>query len=129
MFGRAFIGLLQSITACETADPQGAVVSDSAEVQVVTSSAPAWPEGGGRRVADLPDLRLGSVDAAQEQQFSRIRGAVRLQDGTIAVPDGASHEIRFFTADGAFAGAAVGRGSGPGEFRMIALYRLHRQAR
>ncbi|HUF51318.1 MAG TPA: 6-bladed beta-propeller [Longimicrobiales bacterium] len=68
-------------------------------------------------------MRLGSVDAAQEQQFSRIRGAVRLQDGTIAVADGASQEIRFFTAEGAFAGAAGGRGSGPGEFRMLGSIR------
>jgi hypothetical protein len=99
--------------------PAGPVRRDSAGIVIIENTGPAWPADGGWRLSPEPVLVIGGGDAAPEAQFDRIRGAVRLTDGTIVVADGRSNEMRYFTARGVYSGRAGGIGAGPGEFRHL----------
>ncbi len=61
----------------------------------------------------------GAVRMADD--FSRIRYAIRLEDGRIVVADGDSRTLRFFDAEGASLGVTGRQGGGPGEFRDISF--------
>ena len=69
-----------------------------------------------------PIIVIGTVDGPSEYQFSGIRGAFRLGDGTFAVADG-SRNIRFYDSGGRFTHQYGREGAGPGEFRVISLFR------
>lgn len=94
-------------------------VRDSAGVQIVESTAPAWRAGGSWRVAAEPSLQIGVVDGPEEYQFSRIVGVERLADGRIVVADQRAAQLRFYDAEGRFLDAYGRPGSGPGEFRSM----------
>ncbi len=96
-----------------------AIVLDSAGIVIVESRTPEWPENGGWRVADVPLLAIGSADGPPEYQFHLIEGALRLEDGRVAVADGGSGKIRFFDETGHFLNASGGTGDAPGEYRML----------
>ena len=49
-------------------------------------------------------------------ELHRVFGATRLGDGTIALVNGGTHEVRFFGGDGKFIRASGREGQGPGEF-------------
>jgi len=94
-------------------------VRDSAGVQIVESTAPAWRADEGWRVAAEPSLQIGVVDGPEEYQFSQIVGAHRLPDGRIVVADRRAAQLRFYDAEGRFLDAYGRSGSGPGEFRSM----------
>jgi hypothetical protein len=71
--------------------------------------APRWT------VDPQPVVRLG-VGELLGHDFHQIRGAVRLEDGTIVVADGSSRELRFFSPSGSLVRVVGRRGGGPGEF-------------
>jgi hypothetical protein len=82
----------------------------------VESTAPAWGDARPWRVAaHLTDIGSGEEP---EAQLYLVEGATRLSDGTIAVANGGTGEIRFFDPLGRFVQAVGGIGGGPGEFRM-----------
>ena len=91
-------------------------VRDSAGVEIVENTRPAWGEGEGWSVGAPSLLRLGVVEGDAAQQFTGVTGAVRLGDGTVVVADGGSNEVRFFGPDGNHRGTVGGSGEGPGEF-------------
>jgi hypothetical protein len=106
-----------SILACATdAAAPPYVVRDSAGVQIVESARQEWTEAGAWRVGAERLLRIGEVDGPAAFQFSGITGAVRFADGSIAVADAGSQQVRFFAPDGRFLRAVGGQGGGPGEF-------------
>lgn len=73
-----------------------------------------------RLVAQRPAaLRIGTADGSEAEQFYRIRGVVRLEDGSIVVGDGGSSQLRFFDPHGKHIRSAGRAGSGPGEFREL----------
>ncbi len=74
--------------------------------------APRWV------VDQEPLVRLGT-GTRPGHDFYRIRGAVRLDDGTIVVADGSSRELRFFDGSGALVRTVGRRGAGPGEFEEM----------
>jgi hypothetical protein len=49
----------------------------------------------------------------------RITGALRRSDGSIAVADAGTHEIRLYDANGSFLRKSGGKGRGPGEFEQM----------
>ena len=64
-------------------------------------------------------LGIGSMNGPESEQFFRVAGVVRRQDGGLVVADGGSGELRFFARDGTHL-SSVGRiGEGPGEFRAL----------
>ncbi|MCU0620533.1 MAG: hypothetical protein MUC69_03400 [Gemmatimonadales bacterium] len=117
------LGLLAA--ACARGDAPGpaalatSTVRDSAGVRLVASSAPAWGERGGWRVEARPQFEVGGVAGDVARDFAGIRGAVRLADGSVAVADGASGEVRRFAADGTHLGSFAGRGDGDGKVRQL----------
>jgi len=102
------------LAACDGAGSpsvEGPVTGDSAGIQVV--EYPAGPP-------EAPEWSVSLRDAVHlSGDFFRIRGAVRSEDGRVAVADGAELRVRFFAADGSPAGEAGREGEGPGEFRHL----------
>ena len=97
-------------------DDSTVTVSDSAGVEIVTSSRPAWGEGEGWRLAAAPTVEIAD--------FLRLVSATRLSDGRIAAAD-ASSRIRIYGSDGRLLAAWGREGSGPGELTGIgSLQRL-----
>lgn len=75
------------------------------------------------RLSAEPELRLGEGDGASS--LFRVMGAVRLDDGRVAVANGGSQQVRIFGPDGAWL-ADLGRaGGGPGEFEVPAWVGVH----
>lgn len=101
------------------------VERDSAGVRILESRAPQWPGSEAWTLASEPLLDLSTSGTGTPHEFFRVRGAVRLTDGSYAVADGGSSEIRFFSAEGEFLRATGRKGQGPGEFeRLRSLHRL-----
>lgn len=92
------------------------IAVDSAGVRVVTSD----PRNSGTycTLSDEPTLTLGVMDGEEPYMFNWVRGANRLSDGSIAVMNNSSGEIRVFGADGRHLRSMGGKGEGPGEFRI-----------
>ena len=91
---------------------------DSAAVRVVRYRRNAVPTQRWT-VDSKPVLEIGGTDGQGPSEFADIRGLVRLEDGRIAVANGATNEIRIFSRSGAFQNSAGHAGSGPGEFRRL----------
>jgi hypothetical protein len=72
-------------------------------------------------LADSAEFRIGAREGARESLFTRVAGAVRLPDGTFAILDQASAEVRVFDVEGAFVRRFGGKGDGPGEFDTPSL--------
>ena len=111
--------------ACDSAAPPAPTftVRDSAGVQIVESTAPAWAPGDAWTVGSEPAVHIGVIEGREEYQFTIIGGVWRVADGGFVVADTRSAEIRFFDAGGMFRGSFGRQGDGPGEFRrLIAAY-------
>lgn len=91
-------------------------VRDSSGVRIVENrtpldSLPIW------RVADEPATVFG--DEGPDGGLYRVTGAVRLNDGRVAVGLGGEMELRVYDPDGTLAWRYGGEGEGPGEFRSL----------
>ena len=92
-----------------------AVSIDSSNVQIITSD-PANSTAT-CTVSDEPILVIGDNEEDEYQIFSSIRGTGRLSDGSIAVADRTSAEIRIFDEAGQHLRSMGRDGRGPGEFQ------------
>ena len=92
---------------------------DSTGVQIVESSRPVWGDSSRWHIDPSPVLDLTASGTGSPHTFDRVRGVVRLSDGSIAVANGGSHEVRFYSPDGEFRTATGREGEGPGEFTNI----------
>jgi hypothetical protein len=93
--------------------------ADSAGFTIVTNTAGASSLTTVLTGASEPRVRIGVEEGAEELQFSRINGAVRLDDGRIAVANGQPMELRVFTPTGKFIKRLGRTGQGPGEFQYV----------
>lgn len=105
-------------------------VRDSAGIRLVENAQPPEPgaSDGARAGGSLdwtvgtePLVRIGTAEGPEEQQLFNVQGATRLSDGTIAVLNAGTGEIRLYDSAGAFTGSAGGVGQGPEEFRNMSL--------
>jgi hypothetical protein len=114
------LGFMGAFIACdgEHLSPN-TVERDSLGVTIVESIAPQWsgPEFWSVDTAPVVDLAVSGTEAAHE--FHRVQDATVLADGAIAVADGGSREVRFFSASGEFLATMGGEGEGPGEFMSL----------
>ena len=123
--GAAAAGMLLSGLACaggET-DGSGATVRDSAGIEIVENTGPAWRDGSGWRLAATPDLDIGVLEGADEYQLYQVRDAKRLSDGRIVVANGGTSELRFYDSGGTYLASAGREGGGPGEFQQLGWMR------
>ena len=115
------IAVLASIcvAACVDADPgDGPRVTtrDSAGVEVATITSDPWGSPAWATLDTASAVRILPDDAKPETLFGRVRGALRLANGNIAVLDIGRYEVRIFAADRSFVRSIGRRGQGPGEF-------------
>jgi hypothetical protein len=87
---------------------------DSAGVLIVENARPAWSDNERLSLASKPRLTIGNT-ADSAYRFRQVRGVMLLSDGRIAVADGASLQLRFFSAQGQLLSVSAGRGNGPGQ--------------
>lgn len=115
--------------ACERGGaPRGAapVESDSAGIRIVVSGAPKWPEAeGASPAAELAELTtsIGEEEGGEVYQLHRVSDAFLLADGSIAVSNTGSQELRVFDADGKHLRNIGRTGAGPGEFGQFSFPR------
>ena len=100
-------------------DPSLVARRDSAGVEILEALRPLWGDSGDWTIDPEPLVDLAESGSGESHQFHQVRGMVRLSDGTLAVADGGSDEIRLYSATGEFERSAGGRGDGPGEFDLI----------
>ncbi len=67
-------------------------------------------------LGEEPTFYVGDDEGSEELWFSRVLGLARLSDGSVAVADDASSEVRIFDADGIHIRSMGREGEGPGEF-------------
>ena len=108
--------VLTATTSHAGAQRPASTVVDSAGVRIVTSD----PRGSGTycTLSDEPILKLGVIEGEEPYMFYWVRGANRLSDGSVAVMNNGSGEIRIFGADGRHMRSMGGKGEGPGEFKI-----------
>ena len=114
--GSLVVALALILGACsQQAPPETETVDiDSSSVQIVTNT-PAGSEAT-CTYSEEPVLVIGNNEEDDNQWFSMIRGMGRLSDGSVAVVDRASTEVRIFDASGRHLRSMGQRGEGPGEF-------------
>ena len=119
----AVLSLTLGLAACDGAGDERAArtatVVDSAGIEIVESSAPSWAPGEEWRLGAEPTLEIGMAEGPAEYLLTRVRSARRRADGSVAVANGGSAEIRIYGADGGHVRTVGGRGGGPGEFGML----------
>ena len=114
--------LVVFVTAATTgalAGQESHTVRDSAGIPIVENSGPAWSEGQPWSFGTEPTLRIGTVEGDPNYIFERVRGATRMDDGTIVVLESGTNELRLFDGNGSFVRNLGGTGEGPGEFRFL----------
>ena len=95
----------------------GTTVRDSSGVTIVENPKVA-PEFDWA-LTDAPVVEIGGADLGEEYELYSVRSAERLSDGRIVIGNGGTHELRFYSPDGAFLRSAGGQGEGPGEFQNM----------
>lgn len=110
-----------ALAACtDSGARQTAVVTDSAGVSIVESRAAAWDAGEEWRLDSIPALRIGGAeDAEPAYDLLQVSDAVRLSDGSIALINNGTSELRFYDRSGRHLRTVGRRGDGPGEFRAM----------
>ena len=63
-----------------------------------------------------PVLQIGELDGEEPYLFRSVTGATRFGDGTIALVESGTREIRLFAENGTHLRSLGGQGEGPGEF-------------
>ena len=103
--------------SCDSAiETGGTTVTDSAGIRIVTSDP--LNADATCTLSEQPVVTIGEEGDDENLWFSEVGGAVRLSDGSIAVLDGASNQVRLFAEDGRHLWTAGGSGEGPGEFEL-----------
>jgi len=121
------LGLSASVFAlagCEAGSDASAapafMVRDSAGITIAESTDSAWTEATRWRIADEPDLVIGSVDGSVPgTDFGSAPVPVALDRGGVAVMNAQTDDIRVFDAGGAWVRTLGGQGDGPAEFRRL----------
>lgn len=115
---RAPVFLLAALTvvACEAGEPPVPMIAiDSAGVRIVTSDPATFTAAC--TLSEAPIFSVGDDESDDMQWFSSVRGVGRLSDGSVAVADRTSAEVRIFGPDGRHLRSMGRHGEGPGEFQ------------
>jgi hypothetical protein len=113
----ATVLVLAAIAACsESAGAPTATVTDSAGVEIVTSTAPAWGKGEGWVIDSVPSLDIGGSDTDPHYDLLQVADVTKLSDGRVAVLNAGTFEVRYYDSAGTWLSSSGRKGRGPGEF-------------
>lgn len=118
----AFIALLSACTGDTGQSAVSKTVRDSAGVSIVEHSA--------AYIAALPEWTIDSLPLQElrgdrtDTQFAKIIDAVQRADGGFYLADEQQHDIKAFSADGAFERVVSASGRGPGEVGYVSRLQL-----
>lgn len=122
----AAASILLVLAACQRdAQVAGHTVRDSAGVQLVTSTAPAWGATADWRVDTVPLLSIGDAASKNPLLLVEVNGVRLLSDGRIAIVVGDEHAVLYFDRQGKLLHRIGRDGSGPAEFRGTHLVGSH----
>lgn len=115
---RLLVALAVATIGCEgdtNADnPAGATVRDSAGIRIVENGdpglAPEW------RLEPLPIASIGNGMGDPRLELHDVTAIALQDDGSVVIANTGTHEVRFYSANGAPGPVAGGPGEGPGEF-------------
>jgi hypothetical protein len=111
--------LLASLAGCGGRERDlgpGASARDSAGVELVRSTAPAWGVDSAWRIGDTALVVIGGGNGVQ---VGRVADVVRTGSGAIAVADGEVQVVRVYDLSGRLLRTLGRRGTGAGEFQAI----------
>lgn len=112
--------LAMPLAACSDNNPGTSVlVRDSAGIHIVENTAPQWTSGAEWRLSAEPLVEIGGETGDPDYDLFRVRGLMRLVDGTIVVANAGSQELRMYGPDGRHIRSVGRMGDGPGEFQDI----------
>jgi hypothetical protein len=111
------VAILLLLASADAVIAQAPVVRDSAGVRIVENDPSVLDGRTPWRIGGEPLLSIGAQDGAQAYLFTYVQGSTVLPDGTIAVTDGASYNVRLFDSAGTHLRTIGRRGQGPGEFQ------------
>ncbi|HKS06125.1 MAG TPA: hypothetical protein VJR92_07400 [Gemmatimonadaceae bacterium] len=109
--------VLASTSACiATADATlpAAVQQDSAGIAIVSNDLARLTTIC--TVSAAPTVAIGSADGGEEYELHRVFGATQLRDGSIALVNQGTQQVRFYDRAGKFIKSSGRAGRGPGEF-------------
>ncbi|MDP2958824.1 MAG: hypothetical protein Q8N53_20535 [Longimicrobiales bacterium] len=93
------------LTGCGgTAARQAVIVSDSAGVTIVDNDEPhrPWTQETAWRLSETPAVQVGHVPGDPDHQLYRVRHALRLRNGSIAVANAGLGDVRLFDSAGVY---------------------------
>ncbi|MGD2154171.1 MAG: 6-bladed beta-propeller, partial [Gemmatimonadales bacterium] len=109
------------LAACSGEVPEaGFQARDSAGVRILENAGSLGARLLPWELGEAPLADIGAGEGDPSHELYRVRDVLRLPDGRIAVQDGGSNEIRFFSSNGRHLGTVGGGGGGPGEYRSVA---------
>ena len=100
----------------DTEPPASFSVFDSAGVQIVDNHAPSWSAGEAWRFPAEPLVRIGPHREGPVYELWRVTNVRRLEDGSVAVLNSGSNELRIYGPSGDHVRTYGKQGPGPGEF-------------
>lgn len=106
------------VSACggdEAASTPDTTVRDSAGIEIVENAIPD-DEPVLVTLSEEPIVSIGTVEGGEASQLHRVRAALRMPDGRIAILNAGTHEVRIYREDGTLDIRFGGQGGGPGEF-------------
>lgn len=120
---RVVVGICALLaTACEReAEP---VVAVPVEVAVAENARLSQESRIAWTISAAPEFSIGTGRSQDAYHLFRVRDAMVLPDGGVAVANGGTGEIRLFGPDGVHVVSMGGGGEGPGEFRRLEAIEL-----
>ena len=94
----------------------GLATTDSTGVEIAEIRGDPWTAPEWATLDSARAQRILADEARPETLFGRVRGALRLRDGRIAVLDIGRYVVRIFAADHSLVRSIGRQGQGPGEF-------------
>lgn len=103
-----------------TGDKNDVLITDSAEVRIITSDRPEL-DSGTWTVDAQPKLEIGRTEGGEVYTLHLVTDAVVLPDGRIAVASAGTNDVKLYSSSGEHLQTVGRAGDGPGEFRSPRL--------
>ena len=110
---------LVAACGCGSGTHRPPVVRDSVGIAIVENLDPAWARSDRWTLSDAPIVDIGTAEKLSKNSLERVVSAVRLADGTIAVANAGSKEIRWYDDTGQYLRASGGKLGAAIEFVSI----------